>query len=194
MTTVYILRLEGGRYYVGRSDNPDARFRQHVAGNGSAWTRKYPPIKMVKKIPNSSPYDEDRYVKEYIATYGVQNVRGGSYSEIVLSGEQKRTLEREVRGATDACMTCGRTGHFAKDCYARTTVQCSSVEYEDDSESEDEWECDYCDFTFGSQLECADHEKRCRRTIKNACYRCGRDSHYSSNCYATRHIDGYPLA
>jgi hypothetical protein len=182
MTTIYILRLEGGRYYVGRSDNPDARFRQHVAGNGSAWTRKYPPIKIVKKIPNSSPYDEDRYVKEYVQIYGVQNVRGGAYSEIVLSEEQKRTLEREVRGATDACMKCGRTGHFAKDCYARTTVQCSSVEYEY------EWECDYCDRTFATEFGCLSHEKKCGSA--NVCYRCGRDSHYSPDCYASRHVDG----
>lgn len=194
MTCIYVLRLESGKYYVGRSDNPNQRFRQHVAGNGSAWTRKYRPIEITETVPNSSPFDEDRYVKEYIAIYGVQNVRGGSYSSIVLTSEQKRALESEVRGATDACMKCGRTGHFARNCYARTSVKCSSpCDNESDSESEYDWECDYCDSTFDSQLDCADHEKRCRRTAKNVCYRCGRDSHYSPECYASRHVDGSRL-
>ena len=230
MTTIYILRLQGGRYYIGRSDNPHQRFRQHVAGNGSAWTHKYPPIEITKLVPNASPFDEDRYVKEYVAIHGIQNVRGGSYSSIVLTGEQKRALESEIRGATDACMKCGMKGHFAANCYAR--VQAPGGEGEDprptraavrrfgvlsararasapppapaancyarttvyissDSESEDEWECNYCDHTFRSQLECADHERRCGK--KNVCYRCGRDSHYSPDCYASRHVDGSRL-
>ena len=94
-------------------------------------------------------------------------------------------LSLAVPGATDACMKCGMKGHFAANCYARTPV------YISESESEDEWECDYCDYTFESQLECADHERRCGK--KNACYRCGRDSHYSPNCYASRHVDGSRL-
>jgi cellular nucleic acid-binding protein len=188
MATIYILRLEGGRYYVGKSDNPYGRYQQHVAGNGSAWTRKYPPIGIVKTIPGSSPFDEDRYVKEYVSIYGVQNVRGGSYSEVTLSVEQKQTLEREIRGATDACMKCGRTGHFANNCYAKTTINSSSVSYE----SEEEWECEYCDRTFTTRFGCAVHEKTCKRT-SNVCYRCGRDSHYSPDCYASRHVDGSRL-
>jgi hypothetical protein len=26
-----------------------------------------------------------------------------------------------------------------------------------------------------------------------ACYRCGRESHYSPDCYATKHVDGHDL-
>lgn len=34
-TNIYVLRLEGGRYY-GKSDDVAKRFRQHLAGSGSA--------------------------------------------------------------------------------------------------------------------------------------------------------------
>ena len=43
-TNVYVLRLEGGRYYIGKSDNVMNRYQQHLGGSGSAWTRKYRPV------------------------------------------------------------------------------------------------------------------------------------------------------
>ena len=73
-TTIYILKLRDGKYYVGKSDNVQKRFEQHLEGKGSAWTKKYSPINIEKKIPNASPFEEDRYVKEYMSKYGVDNV------------------------------------------------------------------------------------------------------------------------
>ena len=37
---IYILKLEGARYYIGKSDNVIKRYEQHVNGYGSAWTKK----------------------------------------------------------------------------------------------------------------------------------------------------------
>ena len=47
-TNIYILRLEGGKYYVGKSDNPTKRYQEHLNGSGSAWTKKYPPISVLE--------------------------------------------------------------------------------------------------------------------------------------------------
>ena len=52
-TNIYILRCEGGRYYVGKSDNVMKRYQQHLSGSGSAWTRKYKPIAIEKMIKNA---------------------------------------------------------------------------------------------------------------------------------------------
>jgi predicted GIY-YIG superfamily endonuclease len=76
---IYILRLEEGKYYIGKSENPIKRYEAHLAGTGSSWTKKYPPIELINVIENSSAFDEDKYTKEYMATYGIDNVRGGSY-------------------------------------------------------------------------------------------------------------------
>lgn len=118
-TNIYILRLEGGRYYIGKTNNLIKRYEEHLNGNGSAWTRKYKPISLEKTISNASPFDEDKYTKEYMSKYGIEKVRGGSYVEVDLDDLQKESLNREIWGAKDCCTNCGKKGHFVKDCYVK---------------------------------------------------------------------------
>ena len=190
-TNIYVLRLEGGRYYVGRTDNINKRYEQHMSGNGSAWTRKYKPIAIAKTIEHASSYDEDRYVKEYMGIYGIHNVRGGSYVQLELTEAQKDSLILEIRGASDKCTRCGRPGHFVKDCYAKTEMKLDELDQE--------WECSFCDRTFTTKFGCGVHEKSCKvknkktLTKDSVCYRCGRPGHYSPDCYARTHSKGYTL-
>ena len=141
-TTIYILRLEGGHYYIGKSDNVAARYQQHLNGKGSAWTRKYAPVSLVKTIESASPFDEDKITKEYMAKYGIEKVRGGSYVEVELSRFHMDALNMEIRAATNLCTQCGRAGHFVKDCYATTDVSGNLLEFESDDESEDDSDSD----------------------------------------------------
>lgn len=122
-TNIYILKLRDGKYYVGKTDNVEHRFEQHLEGKGSAWTKKYSPIKIEKTIPNASPFDEDRYVKEYMSKHGVENVRGGAYSQIDLEAGTIAQIENEIRGATDKCMKCGEKGHFVANCNSDVTEE-----------------------------------------------------------------------
>ena len=190
MSTIYVLRLKGGRYYVGKSNNVMNRYKQHLNGSGSAWTKKYKPISVEKTIRNVSPFEEDKITKEYMSTYGIDKVRGGSYVEIKLSEFHMAALNMEIWAANDLCTQCGRSGHFVKDCYARTDASGNKIEYEDS----EEWCCEYCDRTFTTAFGCGVHEKSCKKNVKkSACYRCGRSGHYSQDCYATTHCKGYTL-
>jgi len=120
MEHIYILRLRAGKYYIGKTKNVDKRWVEHTEGCGSGWTKKYPPLSLVKSVVSTSHFDEDRYVKEYMGKYGIENVRGGTYSNMVLDANCIALLEKEIRHSKNLCVRCGRGTHFVKDCYATT--------------------------------------------------------------------------
>lgn len=185
---IYVLKLTSGKYYIGKSFNVDKRYEEHKAGTGSSWTKFYKPISILEVRKSSSGFDEDKITKEYMAKYGIKNVRGGSYVSKELDDLQVYNLKREIWSANDCCTECGRKGHFAKDCKATTDVDGEELE-----EYEYVWQCEYCPAEFTSESSCSSHEKYCCKKIvskthtskpSGECFRCGRYGHYASSCYA----------
>lgn len=123
-TTIYILKLTQGKYYIGKSNNPTLRIHEHFngSGNGSMWTAFYKPTEVIAIIPNSSIYDEDKYTLEYMDKYGIDNVRGGTFSNPTLSGDDIHMLNRLRWSAKDLCFYCGSNSHFAKNCPTKQSV------------------------------------------------------------------------
>ena len=48
--------------------------------------------------------------------YGIDNVRGGSFCQIVFSVETRKFIQQILRGNHDECYYCGSKDHFAKNC------------------------------------------------------------------------------
>ncbi len=67
---------------------------------------------------NGNPLEEDYVVKTLMMSLnnGIDRVRGGSYSQPILSYEQLATLKREFISANDCCYRCGKQGHFSSEC------------------------------------------------------------------------------
>lgn len=113
---IYVLQLEHNKYYVGRAADPEKRFEQHVIGKGARWTRRHKPLEIIETYPTNSRFDEDKTTKEYMAKYGIENVRGGSYVTKKLKEEEMKFIQREIWMALGYCTSCGSKKHLARFC------------------------------------------------------------------------------
>lgn len=113
---LYVLKLINNKFYIGKSKYVFQRIDNHFLGIGSQWTKIYKPLNIIEVIPKIDNFDEDKKVKQYMCKYGIDNVRGGSYSNINLSITQKEFLQKEIYTATDKCFNCGSDRHFYKKC------------------------------------------------------------------------------
>jgi predicted GIY-YIG superfamily endonuclease len=137
MEHIYILKLRGEKYYIGKTRNIEKRWEEHITGSGTGWTKKHIPISLIKTIKSTSLFDEDKYVKEYMAKYGIENVRGGTYSNVVLDANSIAILEKEIRHSKNLCTRCGRDSHYIKDCYAKTDVDGAIINTDKDDGKKD---------------------------------------------------------
>lgn len=124
---VYRLTLTEGRYYVGRTTDPKRRYAEHKSGEGSNWTRLYPPIKMEIIQADADAFDEDKYVKITMAQHGIDMVRGGQYVRVNLTPAEKHVLYKEIKNATDRCFRCGKNGHYAADCTSKQVIDINTA-------------------------------------------------------------------
>jgi len=156
MVFIYILRLEKGKYYVGKTNSPEFRIDKHFNSNGSTWTRLYKPIKVLELKPDCDDYDEDKITIQYMDKYGINNVRGGSFSSTDLDKSTRDILKKMIYGSNNKCFNCGEYDHFAKDC-----DECEE-ESEEESEEDDDCICLFCDKEFIDEDKCQYHERYCR--------------------------------
>jgi len=124
----------------------------------------------------------------------------------------QKPKEKKAQGKNlPTCKRCKRMGHNENKCYATTYENGRPIE-----EYYDIWCCEYCGKEFDSEKGCLFHEnvhcplKRRNqnfdggRTLQEelfessdeediTCFRCGREGHYATTCYAKKHIKGYYL-
>lgn len=118
--TIYILELEKGKYYVGRTEHKKNRINDHFLGRGSLFTRKYKPKKLLQTFSNCDEFDEDKYVFKLMDVYGIENVRGGVFSSLTISDNDRSYIEKRILGASDRCYHCKSPDHFIRECPERT--------------------------------------------------------------------------
>ncbi len=113
---VYCLKLESGKYYVGTTENFVKRLAEHTSGNGSKWTQKYPVVDVLEVRPCTTDLDEEFMTKLYMYRYGIDNVRGARYVQVIMPSEMSEFLQRDLWSAQGRCSTCGDIAHFVTDC------------------------------------------------------------------------------
>ena len=88
--TLYVLRLQDGKFYVGITSNtPEIRMQEHLNGVRVAyWTAKHKPIEIIHTedlgIIEKSKAEkyENKMVRALMKQRGLNNVRGGDLTSV----------------------------------------------------------------------------------------------------------------
>lgn len=120
MVLVYALALENDKYYIGKVQYdvdrlPDVDILCKLK-DGGPWTTTHPPVCVIEYIPGCDDYDQDKYTVMYMERYGIENVRGGSFSKEHIDTSQIQVIRRMIRTAKNQCYTCGKNGHLQREC------------------------------------------------------------------------------
>lgn len=97
MTSCYILRLNNGKYYVGKTDSIEERMIEHYSGGGAKWTQLHYPVEILEIEPFNHRWQESYTTLIMMKKYGVENVRGGPWCQINLQFQPKLHLLDESK-------------------------------------------------------------------------------------------------
>ena len=94
---LYIILLENEKYFIYYTETTDhdKLFFECVFMFSYLKTNK--PIKIIDTIWSIDMFDVDKTVKKYMAKYGINNVRGGSYQSEKLTYIQESVLRQEIQ-------------------------------------------------------------------------------------------------
>ena len=202
--TIYIIKCHQGKYYVGKSRNYEQRIVAHFEGSGSEWTKLHKPIEIIETHPNCDDYDEDKYVIKTMKEHGIDNVRGGTFSQINLDDACQSILRKMIYGSSDKCFSCGSDTHFIAHCPNRNIENSDSLMEKNNNcfrcgrEGHFKKDCYAKKHIDGRvitlpgiqsekssqeiSVESNDSKNKPKRVIK--CHKCGKFGHYASICYA----------
>ena len=153
MGQLYVLKLRGGKWYVGYTDRSSMdRITEHIEKKGAKWTKAYPPLKKGYlhnfTTPGKTREDEDKRTLYLMKQHGIENVRGGSWCMVKMrkktvrelealiskpkpKSSAKKTIKKKVQKSkpkkVQVCGRCGRDSHNRAGCYATTTVDGVSI-------------------------------------------------------------------
>jgi hypothetical protein len=126
MINIYILKCENNKYFIGKINTKHIFKFKNFNSLLYDFTIKYKPLNLYKLIENCDMFDIDKIVKKYMYKYGIYNVRGGSYLDVELSIQQKKTLQSELYTTLNKCYLCGKL-HNHKVCPEKIIIEPTNI-------------------------------------------------------------------
>jgi hypothetical protein len=187
----YVLKLRGGKWYVGYTVRGFKRIQEHLDAEGAKWTKKHPPVKPIpfrqtepgktKATPKNKPNsDEDKLTLSLMETHGIENVRGGSWT---MARKMRKKTITEINGLIGK----SKTKTPAKKKVAKKTAKGGKVNRCKGTKKNG----NPCRQTVSKKGEyCQYHTDQRRGGKKVICAKCNRVGHESKECYAKTKFAG----
>jgi hypothetical protein len=189
---VYVLRLEGGKYYVGYTERENVMDRvwEHVwqMETGAEWTKLHGVRELVDMFEDATLETERQVTLDCMRQYGWQNVRGSVYCspnlkeppvELGLAATTQQALKQQHSKTLvlQNCHNCNQPGHFAADCPSTFCRLCNQKGHiAVDCTNKKQIVCYQCGEKGHLKSDCTINERRC--------FTCKQPGHFSSSCPA----------
>ncbi len=134
--------------------------------------------------------------------YGINNVRGGSFTQLTLDKTDYDTITKMLNGANDRCFLCGQKGHFIATCPDKNQQDIGMMSFINEILttmfgywlSQPSMHCERCGRNNHSSDKCYAKTTFNGKPLGGSyCKRCERQGHYETNCYAKTTKYGTPI-
>jgi len=138
---IYVLKLESNKYYIGKTtkicESIDFETIMQILPikTENIWYNMYKPIKLIEYISDAMPFDMIKYILSYMAKYGIDNVRGGCFSDTILSYTDYIVLSKMIRESYNHCLYCNSETHTYLECKYISNIL-NSIEKDDNQKNE----------------------------------------------------------
>lgn len=96
---IYIVQCSKNKYFVGSSNMTQNAYLNHLKELvPNDWLKTYTPIKIINKHQANYVNDEDLITIQSINKYGLNNVRGGSFSDFELTDVMVDIINKQLNG------------------------------------------------------------------------------------------------
>jgi hypothetical protein len=93
---LYVFELQENKWFLHFASPANDDYLWLECASMFSFVRRFPPKNTFEILQINNVLEIDYFVKKYMLCYGVENVRGGSYSEETLGIETTRFLENEI--------------------------------------------------------------------------------------------------
>ncbi len=192
--SVYTLVLEQNKYYVGFTNRTvEERFQEHLEDYGSKWTSIYKPLQILCVRPGDLQ-TENEVTLEMMRKYGWWNVRGGSWCKVDMFSPPLSLYDSDSNNDTESEYESDIYGFPDSDTDSISSVNSDNfyMPSADDNPSYSPPKTKYI-YKDDNPSYSPPKTKYSACNKKKYCYRCGRESHFVKDCYASIHKKGHYL-